>query len=97
MRMTFEDPNAGTELVRVFTGSSAPTTAEVRFEPASSNDTLSGHPSAWCNSPGAGQPLVFNVPVPANPGDPDTQGQLKVTPRSTGVTVEIPIRIKHEA
>lgn len=94
MRLIFDGPDNGTELVRTVTGSSPPSTAEVTFEPGSSTETLSGQPTAWCNTPGAGKPLVFNVPVPAAGGT--TTGTLTVTSSTSGSSVvRIPITIKH--
>lgn len=95
MRMTFEEPDVGTELVRVVKGTNIPSTTEVRFEPGSSTEMLEGQPSNWCNSPTAGQPLVFSVPVPASPSHPDTVAELQVTRRQAGTTVRIPIRVAH--
>lgn len=94
MRMTFDDPCDGTELVRVVKGTDGSSTTEVRFEPPTPNETLTGQPTSWCNAPTAGQPLVFKVPVP-KPGMPDTVGSLQVTQRQAGITVRIPIRVKH--
>lgn len=96
MRLVFEGPATGTKLVRNLSGSSVPSTVEVRFEPTAPNDQLIGEPTAWCNSPGGGQPLVFDVPVPANPGDPDTTGTLTVRKAGTADTVRIPVTITHE-
>lgn len=97
MHMTVEEPGNGTELVRVVRGPNVPATTEISFRPTSPNETLSGHPRKWCNTPSAGKTLTFNVPVPAKPGDPDTVDELRVTPRqAAGGPVRIPIRIRHE-
>ncbi|MEX1365495.1 MAG: hypothetical protein AB1Z98_20375 [Nannocystaceae bacterium] len=95
--MTVEEPGDGTELVRVVRGPNAPATTEISFQPTSPTETLSGQPREWCNTPSAGKPLTFHVPVPTEPGDPDTVGVLRVTPRqAAGGPVRIPIRIRHE-
>ena len=96
MKLTFDDPSNGTELTRSVSGSNPPSTVEVRFDPPGPNDQLSGQPAAWCNSPGGGQPLIFNVPVPNKPGDPDTYGDLVVDNTSNAApAVRIPITVKH--
>ena len=96
MRLVFEGPDIGTELTRIVSGSTAPSTVEVRFEPATATDQLIGEPTAWCNVPSGGQPLIFNVPVPTNPGDPDTTGTLKVRRSGSSDTLRVPVTIKHE-
>ncbi len=96
MRLIFAGPDSGTELVRTVSGSTAPSTVEVSFEPLTTSDQLVGEPTGWCNTPGAGQALVFDVPAPANPGDPDTLGTLKISKAgSNDVPTRIPIRIVH--
>lgn len=95
MRLVFDGPSDGTEIVRTFVGPNPPATAVVRFEPVSPNERLIGQPSSWCNSPSAGQPLVFNVPVPLRAGDPDTEGTLQVRPSSSSIAIVIKVRIKH--
>jgi len=94
MRLIFEAPDEGTELVRTVSGSSVPSTVEVRFEPLDSSDTLSGKPTAWCNSPNTGKPLIFDIPTPSSASAPDTTGTLVVTRQNSGTSVELPIRIK---
>jgi hypothetical protein len=93
MRLTFERPDAGTELVRTVSGANPPSTVEVRFEPLSPSEQLVGQPSLWCNTPAPGQALVYNVPVPA-PGS-ITSGTLTVTTSAGGGGTLIPIKIKH--
>ncbi len=96
MRLIFDEPSDGTRLHRSVGGPNPPSTVEVRFEPPTPNDRLTGQPSAWCNSPSGGQPLIFNVPVPDKPGDPDTSGDLVVNNTSSAApAVRIPITIKH--
>lgn len=94
MRLTFERPDAGTELVRTVSGANPPSTVEVRFEPMSPTEQLSGQPTTWCNSPAPGQPLVYQVPVPAPGGT--TSGTLTVTSSvSGGGGLVVPVKIKH--
>jgi hypothetical protein len=93
MRLTFERPAAGTELVRTVSGSNPPPTVEVRFEPLSPTEQLIGQPTAWCNAPGPGQALVYNVPVPAPGGT--TSGTLTVTSTSSPAGTLIPVKVKH--
>ena len=93
MRLTFERPDAGTELVRTVSGANPPSTVEVRFEPLSPTEQLSGQPTAWCNAPGPGQALVYNVPVPAVGGT--TSGTLTVTSTSSPSGTFIPVKVKH--
>lgn len=94
MRLTFERPDVGTELVRTVSGSNPPSTVEIRFEPLTPTEQLAGQPTTWCNAPGPGQPLVYNVPVPAPGGT--TSGTLTVTSSSSGGGgTLIPIKIKH--
>lgn len=95
MRLVFDCPDDGTELVRSVSGPSAPSTVEVRFEPQDSHDQLIGEPAAWCNRPSAGQPLIFDVPAPASPSAPDTIGTLKVRKSGGSSTLNIPIKIRH--
>lgn len=95
MQLIFDEPSDGTELVRTISGPNPPSTAIVRFDPASSTEQLVGTPSGWCNTPNAGDPLIFSVPVPANPGDPDTVGSLSVRPTSSSIAIVIKVRIKH--
>ena len=94
MRLICEDPEAGTELVRALEASNPATTVEVRFEPLSSNERLSGEPSNWCNSPATGQPLIYTIPAPQKPSHPDTVDMLKVTKNIAGGTTNFPIRVK---
>jgi len=94
MKLIFDHPSDGTELVRTVTGSSPPSTVPVRFEP-SPNEQLIGQPSAWCNSPSTGQPLIFDVPVPLTAGDPDAVGTLEARPASGSVAVMIKIKVRH--
>jgi len=95
MRLVIDEPADGTELVRVVRGSSPPSTVQVRFEPLTPSDHLSGKPEGWCNSPSAGQPLIFDVPAPS-PGAPPVTGDLTVDNSSTaGPPVRIPITVKH--
>lgn len=96
MRLIFEDPSSGTELVRTVRGPDAPATVPIRFEPARSTDRLIGEPTAWANSPGPGQALIFTVPVPG-PREPERSTTLRihVEGRSRSSTVRIPITIKH--
>jgi len=97
MRLIFDDPSNGTELHRSVSGPNPPSTVEVRFEPPGPNDQLTGQPTAWCNSPGGGQPLIYTIPVPNKPGDPDTSGDLIVDNTSNAApAVRIPITVKHE-
>lgn len=93
MRLTFERPDAGTELVRTVSGSNPPTTVEVRFEPLSPTEQLFGQPTAWCNAPGPGQALVYNVPVPAVGGT--TSGTLAVSSTTSPAGTLIPVKVKH--
>ena len=95
MRLTFERPDAGTELVRTVSGANAPSTVEIRFEPLTATEQLSGQPTTWCNSPGPGQALVYNVPVPVIGGT--TSGTLTVTSSVGGSGTLIPVKIKHNA
>lgn len=95
MRLTFERPDAGTELVRTVSGANPPTTVEVRFEPLTATEQLTGQPTLWCNAPGPGQSLVFNVPVPAVGGT--TSGTLTVSSTAGGGGTIFPIKIKHNA
>lgn len=91
MRLVFERPADGTELVHAISGPNPPTTVEVRFEPATPTERLVGQPTAWCNAPGPGQPLVYGVPVPSPGGT--TTGTLTVSSGGTGI--QVPIKIKH--
>ncbi len=96
MRLTFERPDVGTELVRTVSGANPPSTVEVRFEPLSPTEQLSGQPTMWCNAPGPGQALVYNVPVPALGGT--TSGTLTVTSSASssgGSGLVVPVKIKH--
>lgn len=95
MRLTFERPDAGTELVRTVSGANPPATVEIRFEPLTATEQLSGQPTMWCNTPGPGQALVYNVPVPAPGGT--TTGTLTVTSSTTagGGGTLIPVKVKH--
>jgi hypothetical protein len=93
MRLTFERPDAGTELVRTVSGPNPPSTVEVRFEPLSPSEQLFGQPTAWCNTPAPGQTLVYNVPVPAVGGT--TTGTLAVTSTTSPAGTLIPVKIKH--
>lgn len=93
MRLTFELPDAGTELVRTVSGANPPATVEIRFEPLTPNEKLVGQPSTWCNTPGPGQALVYQVPVPAPGGT--TSGTLTVTSSSGGGGTLIPVKVKH--
>lgn len=93
MRLTFERPDAGTELVRTVSGANPPPTVEVRFEPLSPTEQLFGQPTAWCNAPGPGQALVYSVPVPAPGGT--TSGTLTVTSTSSPAGTLIPVKVKH--
>jgi hypothetical protein len=92
MKLTFEGPANGTELVRSLTGSNPPATIEVRFDPATPTETLSGLPSGWCNTPSAGQPLIYDVPVTVSG---ITTDNLEVTKSPSGVRIQVPIKIKH--
>jgi hypothetical protein len=94
MRLVFERPDDGTELVHAVTGVNPPLTVEVRFEPLTATERLSGEPSQWCNSPDPGQALVYAVPVALGG---ITSGTLKVGSTSTGVITQIPIKVKHNA
>ena len=93
MRLTFERPDAGTELVRTVSGANPPSSVEVRFEPLTSSEQLTGQPTMWCNAPGPGQALVYNVPVPAPGGT--TSGTLTVTSTAGGGGTLIPVKVKH--
>lgn len=93
MRLSFERPDTGTELVRTVSGSNPPTSVEVRFEPLSPTEQLIGQPTSWCNSPSAGQALVYKVPVPSVGGT--TSGTLTVTSTSSGSGIVVPIKVKH--
>jgi hypothetical protein len=93
MRLLFERPDVGTELVRTVSGSNAPSTIEIRFEPLTAAEQLVGQPTAWCNAPGPGQALVYAVPVPAAGGT--TSGTLSVTSSSSGTSALIPVKVKH--
>lgn len=93
MRLTFERPDAGTELVRTVSGANPPSTVEIRFEPLTATEQLSGQPTTWCNAPGPGQALVYNVPVPAPGGT--TSGTLTVTSTAGGGGTLIPVKVKH--
>lgn len=93
MRLTFERPDAGTELVRTVSGANPPATVEVRFEPLTASEQLVGQPTLWCNAPGPGQPLVYNVPVPA-PGT-TTSVTLTVTSSASASGTLIPVKVKH--
>ena len=93
MRLTFERPDAGTELVHTVSGANPPSSVEVRFEPLAPNEQLVGQPSAWCNSPSPGQALIYRVPVPGPGGT--TSGTLVVTSSSSSGGTLIPIKIKH--
>jgi hypothetical protein len=92
MRLVFERPDNGTELVRTVTGSSPPATVEVRFEPLTPTERLFGQPGTWCNAPAAGQPLIYGVPVTVNG---TTSGTLTVTSTSSSVGIQVPIKVKH--
>lgn len=94
MRLVFERPDDGTELVRTVTGVNPPPTVEIRFEPLVATERLSGQPSQWCNSPGAGESLIYAVPVAV---DGTTSGTLTVSSTTTGVITQIPIKVKHNA
>lgn len=94
MRLVFERPDDGTDLVRTVTGVNPPPTVEVRFEPLVATERLSGQPSQWCNSPGPGQALVYAVPVAVGG---TTSGTLAVSSTATGVITQIPIKVKHNA
>lgn len=93
MRLIFDCPSNGTELVRAVSGPNPPSTVEVRFEPLSANDSLRGEPSEWFNSPGPGQALVGAIPVPGLAGDPPTEKTLEVA-HSLGGTLLVPVKIK---
>lgn len=95
VRMIFDCPEDGTTLIRTVSGPNAPSTVEVTFEPLAPNDQLIGEPASWCNSPGGGQPLIFDVPAPPNPGDPDTIGLLKVRKSGSSAEAQIRVKIKH--
>ncbi|MEM9462720.1 MAG: hypothetical protein AAGF11_51745 [Myxococcota bacterium] len=95
MRLVFDCPDDGTELVRSVSGPNAPSTVEVRFEPNDPHDQLVGEPVAWCNRPSAGQPLIFNVPAPASASAPDTVGTLKVSKSGSSDTLNLPIKVRH--
>ncbi len=95
MRLIFESPDTGTKIVRTVSGSNPPSTVEVRFEPLSSSDRLIGQPAAWCNTPSVGQPLVFDVPTPATPSDPDTDDDLIISKAAGGNAIRVPILVKH--
>lgn len=95
MRLVFDGPDDGTELVRIVSGPNAPTTVEVRFEPAGPNDRLIGEPTSWCNSPGGGETLVFTVPAPASASAPETVGTLQVRQSGSSSTLKVPIKVKH--
>jgi hypothetical protein len=92
MRLVFERPADGTELVRTVSGSNPPTTVEVRFEPLSPTEQLVGQPTPWCNTPGPGQALVYAVPVTVGG---TTSGTLTVSVPSSGIITQIPIKVKH--
>jgi len=92
MRLIFERPDAGTELVRTVTGPNPPATVEVRFVPLAATERLVGQPSAWCNAPGPGQDLVYAVPVTVSG---TTSGTLTVTSTSSPAGTLIPVKIKH--
>ena len=92
MRLTFERPDAGTELVRTVSGSHPPSTVEIRFEPLTPTEQLAGQPTSWCNAPGPGQPLVYNVPVAVGG---TTSGTLTVSSSAGGGGTHIPIKVKH--
>jgi hypothetical protein len=92
MRLSFERPDAGTELVRTVSGSNPPTSIEVLFEPLSPTERLTGQPTAWCNSPGPGQTLVYQVPVTSGG---TTSGTLTVTSTSSPAGIQVPIKVKH--
>ncbi len=93
MRMIFERPASGTELVRSLAGPNPPATVEIRFEPLSPTDRLTGLPTAWCNAPSIGQALVYNVPVTQQG---TTTGTLTVSSPASGTATNIPVRIKHD-
>lgn len=93
MRLTFERPDAGTELVRTVSGANAPSSVEIRFEPMTPSEQLTGQPTVWCNAPAPGQALVYNVPVPEIGGT--TSGTLTVTSSAGGGGTHIPIKVKH--
>ncbi|MEM7152374.1 MAG: hypothetical protein AAF799_05995 [Myxococcota bacterium] len=94
MRLICDDPKDGTELVRSLPTSNPATTVEVRFEPLSPNERLSGEPVNWCNSPATGQPLIYTIPVPQKPSHPPTSDTLKVTKNTAGGTTNFPVIVK---
>lgn len=92
MRLVFERPADGTDLVRDLSGPNPPATVEIRFEPSTPTEQLVGQPTAWCNVPGPGQALVYAVPVTPSGTTSDT---LKVSSPATGAGIQVPIKIKH--
>ncbi len=90
MRLIFDDPDNGTELVRTV---SSATTVQVQFEPLSPNDTLVGAPSELCNSPAAGQPLVFDIPGPE--AGTELTATMSVRKAGSSSSIRVPIKIKH--
>lgn len=93
MRLVFDQPADGTTLTRSISGPNPPATVEVRFEPQSSSEQLIGQPTQWCNAPGPGQPLIYNVPVPGA-GNQATN-TLTVSSTVTQAGIRVPITIKH--
>ncbi|MCX4246762.1 hypothetical protein [Paraliomyxa miuraensis] len=93
MKLVFEGPNTGTALVRTVSGANPPSTAPVVFEPGSSTEQLSGQPASLCNSPAAGEPLVFTLPVPSSGASTTTLTVSSST--SSGPGIRIPVTIKH--
>jgi hypothetical protein len=92
MRLSFERPDVGTELVRTVSGSNPPSSVEVRFEPLTPSEQLVGQPSSWCNTPSAGQALVYRVPVTSGG---TTSGTLTVTSNTSPAGIQVPIKVKH--
>lgn len=92
MRLVFERPDAGTELVRTVSGPNPPASVEVRFEPLTATERLVGQPSTWCNAPSPGQALVYAVPVTVGG---TTTGTLTVTSTSSAAGIQVPITLKH--
>jgi len=92
MRLSFERPDVGTELVRTVSGSTPPASVEVRFEPLTPSEQLTGLPSSMCNAPGPGQALVYRVPVSINGITTET---LEVSSSISGAQIRVPIKVKH--